>query len=99
VLAIGFAFTMFSVVITLKAFNKQRGDTPFWEATKQSKDPSTFIVLLQDVGVLLGLIVAFFGVYLGHLFNNSYSDGIASIIIGIILMAISAVLVRRAEVY
>jgi cation diffusion facilitator family transporter len=97
VLAIAFAFTMFSVIITLKAFNKQRGDTPFWEAIRQSKDPSTFIVLLQDVGDLLGLTVAFFGVYFGHLFNNSYSDGIASIVIGIILMAISAVLVRESR--
>ncbi|HEY6975400.1 MAG TPA: cation diffusion facilitator family transporter [Chitinophagaceae bacterium] len=97
VLAIGFAFTIFSVIITLKAFNKQRGDTPFWEAIKQSKDPSTFIVLLQDVGDLLGLIVAFLGVYFGHLFNNSHSDGIASIVIGLILMAISGVLVRESR--
>src|SRR6266516_972979 len=38
VLAIGFAFTIFSIVITLKAFNKERGEEPFWDAIKQSKD-------------------------------------------------------------
>jgi len=97
VLTIGFAFTIFSIVITLKAFNKERGEEPFWEAIKQSKDPSTFIVLLQDVGDLAGLFVAFLGVYFGHLFNNPYSDGIASIVIGIILMAISFVLVRESR--
>ena len=59
ILAIAFIFTIISLISARKAFNKQRGDTPFFEAVTKSKDPSTFIVLLGDVGDLIGLIIAF----------------------------------------
>jgi cation diffusion facilitator family transporter len=97
VLAIAFVFTMVSMITALKAFNKQRGDKAFFKAVTQSKDPSTFIVLLGDVGDLLGLIVAFAGVCLRQIFNNPYYDGIASMIIGVIMIAISLLLVRESK--
>jgi len=97
ILGIAFLFTIVSLVSALKAFNKQRRDTPFWTAVKESKDPSTFIVLLGDVGDILGLMVAFFGVYLGRLLHNPYYDGVASIVIGVIMIAISGILVRESK--
>jgi divalent metal cation (Fe/Co/Zn/Cd) transporter len=54
-------------------------------------------VLLGDIGDLLGLVVAFLGVYLGHLLHNRYHDGIASMVIGIFLIAISLLLVRESR--
>ena len=93
-LAIAFVITMISMTAALKAVNKQRGDTPFFKAVTDSKDPSTFIVLLGDIGDIAGLVVAFLGIYLGRLFHNPYYDGIASIIIGLMLIAISLLLVR-----
>ncbi len=96
-LAIAFVFNIVSMMAALKAFNKQRGDTPFFKAVIDSKDPSTFIVLMGDIGDLLGLAIAFLGVYLGRLFHNPYYDGIASMIIGLILVAISMLLVRESK--
>src|ERR1700743_280513 len=89
ILAIAFIFTIISLVSALKAFNSQRGNTPFFEAVTRSKDPSTFIVLLGDVGDLIGLVIAFLGVFLGHYFNNPYYDGVASMAIGVVMIAIS----------
>ena len=97
ILGIAFLFTIVSLVSALKAFNQQRGNTAFWTAVKESKDPSTFIVLLGDVGDILGLVVAFFGVYLGRLFQNPYYDGIASMVIGAIMIGISGILVRESK--
>ncbi len=97
VLLVAFLFTIVSLVSALKAFNKQRGDKTFWKAITQSKDPSTFIVLLGDVGDIAGLIVAFFGVFLGRFFNNPFYDGIASMIIGLMMIAISALLIRESK--
>ncbi|MDF2431366.1 MAG: hypothetical protein JWP44_997 [Mucilaginibacter sp.] len=97
VLGIAFVFTIVSLISALKAFNKERGRASFWRAVTQSKDPSTFIVLLGDVGDLLGLVVAFAGIFLGRLFNNPYYDGIASMIIGAILLVISGLLVRESK--
>jgi cation diffusion facilitator family transporter len=97
ILGIAFLFNAVSMVAALKAFNKQRINVPFWEAVTLSKDPSTFIVLLGDFGDMLGLFVAFLGVYLGRLFHNPYYDGIASMLIGVILLAISGLLVRESK--
>jgi len=97
VLGIAFLFTIVSLVSALKAFNKQRMGKSFWESFINSKDPSTFIVLLGDVGDILGLIIAFIGVYLGRLFHNPYYDGVASMCIGVMMVCISALLVRESK--
>lgn len=97
ILAISFVFTCIALNSALKAFNKQRGDMPFWEAINCSKDPATFISLLGDVGDVLGLIIAFIGVFLGHYFNNPYYDGVASMVIGVMMILISMVLVRESK--
>jgi len=92
-----FVFTAVTSGITLKKFNAQRGDRGFWKAIRESKDPSVFIVLLGDLGDLLGLVIAFLGVYLGHLLRNSYYDGIASMIIGVMLIGFSGLLLRECR--
>lgn len=97
VLAVSFIFTAVTLIISLKKFNKERGGLGFWEAIKVSKDPSLFIVLLGDFGDLIGLIIAFLGVYLGHKYHNPYYDGVASIIIGGFLIVISLLLVKESK--
>lgn len=97
VLGIAFLFDGASFVTAWKEFKRQRGDSTFWAAVKKSKDPSTFVVLFEDAADLLGLIVAFLGVFLGHLYKNPYLDGAASIIIGIILASISVILARESR--
>jgi len=97
VLAIAFVFNLISMFSALKAFNKQRGAISFWSAVKRTKDPSTIIVLLGDFGDLLGLMVAFIGILLARLLHNPYLDGIASMLIGVILIGISGFLVRESK--
>lgn len=97
ILAIAFVFNTVSLVTALKAFNKQRGRKPFFDEITDSKDPSVIIALLGDVGDLICLVVAFIGVYLGHLFNNPYYDGVASMAIGAIMILISLLLVRESK--
>jgi len=97
VLAVSFLFTAATLIVSLKKFNKERGDLGFFEAIKVSKDPSLFIVLLGDIGDLIGLLIAFLGVYLGHRFHNPYYDGVASIVIGVFLIVISLVLVKESK--
>lgn len=86
-----------SLITALRAFNEQRGSQPFWSAVKSSKNPATFVVLFEDASDVLGLIIAFLGVFLGHELNNPYLDGGASILIGILLTAVSIVLTRESR--
>jgi cation diffusion facilitator family transporter len=97
ILGIAFLFNAISLYAALKEFNKQRSDVSFWKAVKQTKDPSAIIVLLGDVGDMLGLIVAFAGIFLGHMLHKPYYDSIAAMLIGIILITISGVLVRESK--
>ena len=97
VLGIALFFTIISLVSVLRAFNKQRTEASFFKAITESKDPSAFIVLLGDIGDVLGIVIAFLGIFLGRLFNNQYYDGIASMLIGVMLIAISLLLVRESK--
>jgi len=97
ILGIAFVFNSISFVSAYKEFNKHRLAKSFWAAVIRTKDPSTIIVLLGDIGDLLGLTVAFLGIFLGRVFQNQYFDGIASMIIGLILIVISAILIRESR--
>lgn len=97
ILAIAFLFNSYSLYTALKVFNKQKGNSSFWKEILRSKDPTTIIILLGDVGDLVCLFIAFLGVFLGRLLHNPYYDGIASILIGIILIGISWLLVRQSK--
>lgn len=97
ILGIAFVFTFISMYTALRAFNRERSDTPFWQAIRESKDPSVFIVLLGDVGDMVGLVIAFLGIFIGRLLKSPVYDGIASILIGIILIVISLILVRESK--
>jgi cation diffusion facilitator family transporter len=97
ILIIAFLFTGVSMYTVLKAFNKEHGNVSFWKAIKQSKDPSTFITLIGDAADMLGLFIAFLGIYLGRVFHNPYFDGIASMAIGAMLIVVSMLLVQESK--
>ena len=95
VLAISFIVEGGSFTVAVKQFLQARGDMSAWQFIKQSKDPSLYTVVLEDSAALLGLIFAFFGIFLGHLLNNAYLDGVASIAIGLLLMSVAGILASR----
>jgi len=69
----------------------------FWHGLRNSKDPSVFIVFGEDTAALGGLMVAFLGVFLGHQIDSRYPDGIASILIGLILAAVAIFLAYESK--
>jgi Predicted Co/Zn/Cd cation transporters len=81
----------------LQEFKKQRGDTPFFEAIVTSKDPTTFTVVFEDTAALAGLVVALVGIHLASLLHMPVIDGIASIIIGLILCGVAAFLIWESK--
>lgn len=97
VLGIAFVFDGISFITAMKEFKRQRGDTPFWRAVHQSKDPSTFVVLFEDAADVIGILIAFTGILLGQLLDNPYIDGIASVMIGLLLTVVAILLVRESR--
>ncbi len=66
-------------------FKKTKGQWGYFEAVRRGKDPTLFVVLFEDSAAMAGLIIAFAGVWLTQVTGIPYFDGIASILIGIIL--------------
>lgn len=78
--------------IAFKEFNNSRGKKSVWQSIKNSKDPTTFVVLFEDSAAMLGLMVALIGVFIADQYNMPIFDGIASVVIGIILAVTAMVL-------
>jgi len=85
-----------SLIIAIKEFNKVRGDQSWWEAIVRSKDPSNFLVLFEDSAAVTGLFVVMIFMYLSHALNKPILDGVASVIVGLLLVAVSLVLARES---
>ena len=86
-----------SFLIAMREFAHAKGHKSAWEFVRTAKDPSLFTVVFEDSAAMLGLLVAFFGVFLGHLLENPYFDGAASIVIGLILMTVAWGLARESK--
>ncbi|WP_428236972.1 cation diffusion facilitator family transporter [Gracilimonas sp.] len=85
VLGLAMIFEAFAWYFAWKEFNKTKGDRSYYEAVRKEKDPTTFVVLFEDSAAMLGLMVAFVGVFLSQVTGILIFDGIASIVIGVIL--------------
>jgi cation diffusion facilitator family transporter len=86
-----------SFAIALRQFLAQKGDTPFWEALHRSKDPTTYTVLAEDAAALVGLVVAAVGIAASHHFDKPELDGVASLVIGLLLAGVAVALVRESR--
>jgi cation diffusion facilitator family transporter len=86
VLALAAVFESLSFTVAWRTFKRSKGTRNVFAAIRQGKDPSLFTVLFEDTAALLGLVVAFFGVFLSHQLEMPVLDGAASVGIGIILV-------------
>jgi cation diffusion facilitator family transporter len=66
-----------------------------WDEIIGSKDPSVFTIFLEDSAGLVGILLAFLGIFLGHTFHKPYFDAIASLLIALLLTAVALLLGRE----
>ncbi|MFE6866424.1 cation diffusion facilitator family transporter [Kitasatospora sp. NPDC057692] len=79
----------------LTAFREARKDkgTHGWSAyIRRAKAPELPVVLLEDSGALIGLVLALFGVGLTAITGDGVWDGVGTLCIGLLLVAIAFVL-------
>lgn len=80
-----------------KAFSAERGRKGVLETIHETKDPSSFTVLLEDSAALLGLVFAFLGIFFGRLLGLPYLDGVASVVIGLLLCGVAVLMVYESK--
>jgi divalent metal cation (Fe/Co/Zn/Cd) transporter len=87
VLGLAMIFEGSAWLFAFKEFAATKGKWTYFQAVRRGKDPTTFVVLFEDSAAMLGLLVAFAGIGLAQWTGILYFDGLASIIIGLLLAA------------
>ncbi|GGY71395.1 transporter [Streptomyces olivaceoviridis] len=92
VIAEGFSFRT-----AIKESNGLRGTLSWKEFIRRAKAPELPVVLLEDFGALIGLVLALGGVGLSLLTGDGVWDGIGTLCIGVLLVLIALVLAAETK--
>jgi cation diffusion facilitator family transporter len=92
ILVVAIALEGWSFRTAIVAARPARGSLNWWSFIRRSKSPELPVVLLEDFGALLGLVIALAGVTLSAVLGDPRFDAIGSIGIGALLGVIAIVL-------
>jgi cation diffusion facilitator family transporter len=97
VLFLSLIFEGSSLFIAIREFNKIRNGLGWWDAIVKSKDPSSFLVVFEDGAAVAGLIIVMILMWVSHSLQIPELDGLASVIVGLILVFVSFILARESR--
>ena len=92
ILAIGFVLEALSFRTAIKEAHLLRGDRSWLQFIRQTKAAELPVILLEDLGALVGLFFALVGIGLATLTNEPRFDALGSVAIGVLLVVIAFVL-------
>ena len=90
-LGIAAVFETYALRVAWKEFSHWRSTQTgsLWSSLRKSKDLSLPTVLFEDSAALLGLLIATIGISLAQVLHMPQLDGVASILIGVILLGVA----------
>jgi cation diffusion facilitator family transporter len=102
--AVAIGILLFAVALESYSFrtaiveaNKIRGDATWWQFIRRSKNPELPVVLLEDLGAEVGLLIALAAVGTTLITDDAVYDGIGTLSIGILLTGIAIVLATEMK--
>jgi cation diffusion facilitator family transporter len=93
ILVVAIALEGFSFRTAISESRALKGRSTWWQFIRQAKAPELPVVLLEDFGALIGLILALLGVGLTVLTDNPVFDALGTIAIGLLLGIIAVILI------
>ncbi|NUS43694.1 MAG: cation diffusion facilitator family transporter [Mycobacteriaceae bacterium] len=93
ILAVAIGLESYSFVTAIGESRPLKGDSSWWGFIRRSRNPELPVVLLEDAGALIGLVLALAGVGLSMLTDDPVWDGIGTLSIGVLLAVIAVVLI------
>ncbi|SDX87815.1 cation diffusion facilitator family transporter [Saccharopolyspora shandongensis] len=97
ILLIAIGLETFSFITAIRESKAIKGELTWWQFIRQAKTPELPVVLLEDFGALIGLVLALGGVGLTVLTGDPVWDGIGTACIGVLLGAIAIVLIVETK--
>ena len=93
ILGVAIALETFSLRTAVSEANHhRRPGQSWWSYIRNAKQPELPVVLLEDVGAEIGLVLALGGVLTAHFTHEPRWDAVGSISIGVLLVVIAVVL-------
>jgi len=92
VLVVAIALEAYSLRTAIVESNKVRGDQSWVQFVRHAKAPELPVVLLEDLGAQIGLVLALIGVSLSVVTGDALWDGIGTVCIGVLLVLIAFIL-------
>jgi len=92
VLGVAIVLEGFSFRTAIKESDRIRGEQSWTQFIRKAKSPELPVVLLEDLGALVGLILALLGVTMAVITGNLVWDGVGTLAIGALLGLIAIVL-------
>ena len=96
VLGIAAGLEGWSTIAALADFNAAR-EGSIWQEIRSTKDAPTLVLLLENSGALVGLVLAAAGLALSLITANPFWDGLASVLIGLVLGVLAVLLLYEAK--
>lgn len=93
ILGIAIGLETFSFITAVRESKPLKGEASWWHFIRNSRSPELPVVLLEDTGALIGLILAFGAVGLTMITDDPVYDGIGTLAIGVLLGLIAIVLI------
>ncbi|WP_024799879.1 cation diffusion facilitator family transporter [Nocardia sp. BMG51109] len=93
ILVLAVALETYSFITAMRESAPLRAGASWWRFIRNSRNPELPVVLLEDTGALIGLILALLAVVLTMVTGDPVWDGIGTLSIGILLGAIAIVLI------
>ncbi|HEX5595772.1 MAG TPA: cation diffusion facilitator family transporter [Micromonosporaceae bacterium] len=97
VLVVAIAMEVFSFRTAIKESNQVRGAASWKDFIRHSKAPELPVVLLEDLGALVGLVFALFGVSMTLVTGDGRWDALGSAMIGLLLVTIATILALETK--
>jgi cation diffusion facilitator family transporter len=97
VLLVAIGLEGFSFRTAIRESNHVRGELSWQQFIRRAKAPELPVVLLEDAAALLGLVFALIGVGMTLLTDNGTWDGIGTVAIGLLLVAVAVVLALETK--
>ena len=92
VLGVALVLECASIRTAAREARPQRGDRSWWRFIRTAKAPELPVVLIEDFGAIVGLVVAAVGITLTEVTGDPTYDAAASVVIGLLLGVLAVLL-------
>lgn len=92
ILGLGLVFEGYAFRTAVLASRARKGDRTWWQFIRTSRVPELTVVLLEDLGALIGLVIAMTAIGIATITDQPIWDGIGTVTIGVLLGVIAILL-------